>query len=184
MKLAVQLSCLLVAGSTTLAAQSANQSYATIEKFDPTQTVIIAGPSTASAGCPVSLRAEQGTGADRLAVSSRPAGIAQLLHLIITNPDSRRITGASVTVRGFAGKGRAMQAASADKSTNAARSLDVKFTAGSDKNGLADLWVPGLTSVQSIDLNSVTYADGSTWKLAADATCRIRPDWVMQVSSR
>ncbi len=191
MKLAVLLSFTLLAGSTTLAAQVGqieNQGSSSVGKLDTTtQTIVIAGPATgpatASAGCPVSLRAQQGTGADKLTVSNRPAGIAQLLHLTITNPDSKRITGASVTVWGFTSKGRMMQTASAGGSNEAAKTLDVRFSDGSGKESVADLWAPGLTSVQSIDLNSVTYADGTTWKLAAGATCRIRPDWVMLVSN-
>jgi hypothetical protein len=184
MKLAALLSFTLLAGSTTLAAQSANGGVSQVEKLNQTQTIVIAGPSTASSGCPVSLRAQQGTGADKLTVSNRPAGVAQLLHLTISDPDSKRITGASVTVRGASGKGRRMQTVSADGSTDAAKTLDVGFNEGSGKEAVADLWAPGLASVQFIDVNSVTYADGSTWKLAAGATCRIRPDWFMLVSSR
>jgi hypothetical protein len=188
MKLAVLLSCTLVAGSTTLAAQSANMSSSSIEKFGPNQTVTVATvavPSAAAAdGCPVSLRAQQGMGGDMRTISSRPAGIAQLLHLTISNRDSKRITGASVTVRGLTSKGRMVRTVSAGGSTEAAKTLDVGFSDGSGKESVADLWAPGLTSVQFIDVHSVTYADGSTWKLASGATCHIRPDWVMLVSSR
>jgi hypothetical protein len=68
--------------------------------------------------------------------------------------------------------------------SDATRTLDVAFPAGSDKNASADLWVPGMSAVYSIDLVSVTYADGSTWKLAAGKTCHTPIDGVMLVGGR
>jgi len=41
--------------------------------------------------------------------------------------------------------------------------------------------VPGLSAVSMIDLNSVTYSDGSTWKLAAGSVCSSRIDPMMLV---
>jgi hypothetical protein len=109
-------------------------------------------------------------------------GVAQRLHLIVTNPDSRRVVQASVTVRGFADKARVVQTMSSSDSPDAARTMDVRFLAGSGKEVSADLRVPGLTAVSAIDLNSVTYADGSIWKLAAGGSCRSWIDGLMLVS--
>jgi hypothetical protein len=135
--------------------------------------------------CPISLHAQQSSAATRREVGSdvpRPKGIAQSLHLIVANPDSRRIVQANVTVRGFADKARIVQTMSSSDSPDAAKTMDVRFPAGSGKEFSADLRVPGLTAVSAIDLNSVTYADGSIWKLAAGSSCRSWINGLMLVS--
>jgi hypothetical protein len=141
-----------------------------------------------AAGCPVRLRAKQGAGGETLAVrNGRPKGAAQLLHLFVTNPDSRQIVGANVVVSGLAAKGRFVQTLSLSNQADASdamRSLDVSFSAEPGKDVSTDLWVPGMTAVQAIELRTITYADGSTWKLASGNTCRTVPDGTMLIGSR
>jgi len=112
----------------------------------------------------------------------RIKGIAQLLHLIVTSPNSKRVVAANVTVHGFANKGRVVPTLSAQDSSDATKTFDVKFPA-EPKEISTDLAVPGFSAVSAIDLNSVTYADGSTWKLAAGSTCSSRIDPIMQTGS-
>ena len=110
-------------------------------------------------------------------------GVAQKLHLTVTNPDSRRVVAANVTVRGFADKARLMQVMPGQHSFDAARTLDVRFPVDPGKETSADLRVPGLTAISAIDLNSVTYADGSVWKLASGGSCRSWIEGFMLVGS-
>jgi hypothetical protein len=150
-----------------------------------TTTIVVPVPPSA---CPVSVHAQQApsTATAMEVDSSRPKGPLQLLHLTMAKPGSSRITKATVTVRGVLPRPRATltpMTLGADPS-NAIRTLDVSFPSGSDKNASADLWVPGLSAVYSIDLVSVTYADGSTWKLADGKTCRTPIDGVMLVGGR
>jgi hypothetical protein len=136
--------------------------------------------------CPISLRAQQSSAATRREVGSDdpgPKGVAQSLHLIVTNPDSRRLVAANVTVRGFADKARFVETLSSQDNSDAARTMDVRFLAGSGKEASADLRVPGLTAVSSIDLNSVTFADGSIWKPVAGDSCRSWINGFVLVSS-
>jgi hypothetical protein len=134
--------------------------------------------------CPISLHVWQAGGGDMVKVNGVPVnGVAQRLHLTVTNRDSRRIVQANVTVRGFADKARFVETLSRQDNSDAARTMDLRFPAGSGKEVSADLRVPGLTAVSAIDLNSVTYSDGSTWKLAAGGTCRSWIDGLMLVSS-
>jgi len=164
----------ILLSSITLAAQSPDQQQP--------QAVIVRIPVENTA-CPVSLHARQGVGGDLLAVkNSRPKGATQLLHLILTSEDSRQITGGKVTVHGLSAKSRATKTLSAgEDSSDAVLSLSVKFSAGTNKDVFADLRVPGMTAVHAIELNSVTYAGGYTWKLPTGASCRIVPDPIMQV---
>jgi hypothetical protein len=165
----------LALGSTVLAAQTASQSQLQ-------NTVIRISPLINS--CPVSLHAKQAGGGDMWKVDGVPiSGPAQMLHLIVTNPDSRQVVAANLTVRGFADKGRMIQVMSNQNSYDAVKTFDVKFPAGPGKEAATELRVPGFSAVALIDLNSVTYSDGSTWKLAAGSSCRSWVDGLMLVSS-
>jgi len=177
MNRAAAVSFATLLGSIALAAQSPDQKQAT--------TLIIRMPAENTA-CPVAMQARQGVNGDLRAVkNSRPEGTAQLIHLILTNRDARQITGGAVTVHGLTGKGRVTKTPSAgDDSSEAMQNLSVKFSAGADKDVFADLWVPGMTSVHAIELHSVTYTDGSTWKLPMGTACRIVPDPLMRVSEK
>ena len=64
------------------------------------------------------------------------------------------------------------------------RTMSVPFTNGKDGSASADFLVPGMTAVGRIDLTSLNFADGSTWSIAADASCRVSPDLYMAVASR
>jgi hypothetical protein len=174
---------IVLAGSTALAAQT-GFGVASIEGLGRNQvqmTVIQAAPP---ASCPVSLYARQAPGANRMEVNGVPLkGIAQLLHLMVNAPNSSRVVAAQVTVHGFTNKVRAVQTASTPDPSDAAKTFDVRFPTG-PKEIATDLAVPGFSAVRTIDLNSVTYADGSTWKLAEGSTCRSRIDPIMLISGR
>jgi hypothetical protein len=196
MKSHVAVSLALLFGSIAIAAQSANQNQTTVYRVPNTsssgvaclsglgnQTTVCRMPIT-SGGCPVSLRALHGSSGNMLKVDkTRPAGIAQLLHLIVTNPDSQQIVSARVRVRGLSGKGRMTQTANLDAG-DATRSMEARFSSGADKEASSDVWVPGMTAVLQVELNSVTFADGSTRKFEGVEACRIAPDPLMLVADR
>jgi hypothetical protein len=150
-----------------------------------TQTIVIS-PQQQGSVCPVSVRAQQAANWSRREVDNKPPkGPAQRLHLTLVNPDSTRITGATVTVRGLTPRNRVTQTQlSTGDSSDAAKTLSITFTAGLGKDVASDLLVPGLSAVYSIDLDSIAYADGSTWKLAAGKVCRTPIDGFMLISGR
>jgi hypothetical protein len=134
--------------------------------------------------CPISLHARHAPGGDMMEVNGkRVQNPGQRLHLSISESNSRRIVAANVTVRGFSDKARSMPAMSTENSSDAAKNIDVRFPYATNKESSTELAVPGLTAVTVIDLNSVTYSDGSTWKLAAGSSCRSWVDGLMLVSS-
>ena len=158
----------LLLGSTSLVAQ--------------TTVVVLASPA---ASCPVSLRAQQMPGGDKMVVNGvAHKALAQMLHLTATAPHSRQITGANVTVRGYTSKARFLTLGMSNQDTgDSAKNLDVTFAPADDKDASTDISLAGFSAVTVVDLNSVTYADGSTWKLAAGSSCRSWIDGVMLVSS-
>jgi hypothetical protein len=149
-------------------------------------------PSSNVSGCPVSLRAQQVSSVDMVQIGKgRPQGAGQRLHLTLSNPDSQQVVAAKVTVRGYTFTPRVMNAVTKNaargqesQSSYATRTIDVRFLPGSDKTVSEVILVPGVTAAQTIDLIALTYADGSTWELAAGKTCRIAPDPLMLVSAR
>jgi hypothetical protein len=134
--------------------------------------------------CPVSLKAQHK--ADGTMVQTRDAhakGVGQWLHLMLANPQGRKIAAALITVHGFADHARMTQAAQAN-TPDARRTMMVPFSSASAQNAEADLWVPDMTAVLSIDLNSVTLEDGGVWSFAGSTGCRISPDPFMLIAGK
>jgi hypothetical protein len=192
MKRAAVLTFALLLGSIALAAQTARQDQTSfgVSRMEGLSAVSTINPYI-NIGCPISLRALHGASGDMLKVDrSRPQGIAQLIHLILTNLDSRRIVAARVRVHGITGKGHITQTKSSRDESDASANLVVRFpdgpeqSAGPGKDVSGDLWVPGMTAVLSIDLNSVTFADGSTWSFAGREACHVAPDKLMLIAGR
>lgn len=52
-----------------------------------------------------------------------------------------------------------------------------------DGSSVAEMWLPGFGPVRWLDLKSITYADGSTWKPAKGETCTVTPSPFMLVGA-
>jgi hypothetical protein len=129
------------------------------------------------------MHALQGTGRGLIAVrDQRPSSsFAQRIHLALGDRQTAKVVSARVVVQGYSGKGRMAQA-SMNLTADLKRTVDVSFTP--EENGSAsDLVLPGFTAVSSIRLESIAYDDGSTWKVAAEQTCRVAPDPLMLVAA-
>ena len=77
-----------------------------------------------------------------------------------------------------------IDAKSASSASDINRTLDVTFTSEADGSSTAELDLPAFTSVQTVRLDSITYADGSTWKVADARVCSVAPDGFMLISGR
>jgi hypothetical protein len=181
MKLPAAVSLMLLLGSITLTAQTADQNPILTLNYEQPQPNL----------CPISLRAQHTADGELLKAGANgpraaaPKGQGQGLHLTITGPNRRQITQATITVRSLTSNGSPTPALSnQDSAPPTSKTMEVRFTAGDKGTAFADIWVPGLTAVQAIDLKSVTYADGSTWKLTGSMTCRTVPDALMLVGNR
>lgn len=175
-RIAVVLACLLT--SLTLAAQNPSQSKSTIVIL-PTQTI---------PACPIGMQARQGVWDHTVRVwegqqekSIHPFG--QRFFLTLKDSHSERIVSATIRVHGTTGKNRMVQTAglSNTSAAEATKILTVSFSAD-DGSASADVHVPGFTSVSSVELQQVTYANGSTWKMSSSSFCRVAPDPLMLVA--
>jgi hypothetical protein len=143
---------------------------------------VLPGPT-----CPVRMHALQGSGTGLVAVrDAKPSdGPSQRIHLMLSNENAAKVTGARVTVLGTSGKSRLENALSSREGTsNLTRSLEVAFAPEGERDVATDLVLPGFTSVSSIQLESITYQDGTTWRVAGRRACHVAPDPMMLVADR
>jgi hypothetical protein len=135
--------------------------------------------------CPVSIQASHLSDGNVVRTSTDHAkGVGQRLHLKLHSPDQRTIASATMNLRGWTAKGRKAQVGSSDDAALGTRTLTVTFTLDGDRMSSADIWVPGLTAVVSVELLSVNYTDGSTWTPVQGHACRVTPDHLMLVTQR
>jgi hypothetical protein len=142
-----------------------------------------------SGGCPVGIEARHAmqTPVSMNAASNAPGKqvVPQLqrLHLTLTNPSSRDIVSAQFTAHGFGNKPKAMDLSAGSNEPDLAKTIDVAVGVKGKSQASHDLSLNHFTAVTSIDLNSVTYADGTTWHAPSPAACSITPSMVMLVAA-
>jgi len=178
-------------GSAAMAAQAISQYHP--QKFDPdrerkAETVFHAGPVQSSEGCPISFSARQASDGDLVNVTpGKPdqapsKGVAQRIRLSVNN--GGKVVSAHVTVHGLTPKGRMLPVDSSQEgAAQISRNLEISFSNDATNSIGANLFLRGFSAVFSVDVNSMTYADGSTWKSSGNV-CRVIPDPVMLVDAR
>lgn len=174
-------------GSLTVAAQGPAPAK-TSAAASPNVYVL---PVPSSLDCPVSMHAQQQGGLGILTTrddrgeSRRRSGVAQHIRLILGDAkNSATIVSAKVTVRGTSPKGRMTPTVfSQDASPDARKTLALTFKTDGSEGASANLVLPGFTSVTSISLDSLTYADGSIWRPSNGRGCHTAPDLLMLVDA-
>jgi hypothetical protein len=177
----------------TVTAPPSGQTQWTTRTLSPAEVqrlLSIAGRGGGS--CPVSLSASQlGSPMNREVGNEPSAGksreATQLVRLTVQPRDARRIVSATVTVHGYANKGRVVETLTAEAEDaygggDAVKTLEVSFPSRTGSQTWAELAVPGFSAVSSVQVKSITYADGSSWKFAEGVACSTRIDPMMLVS--
>lgn len=141
---------------------------------------------TAQSSCPIGFRAQLSTGPGMVIVDSGThAPISQQLHLSFQNPNQLGITSMRVTVHGLTPKGQVVPAVTtasdAPGTVDTPATLNLPIAPRSDNS--TQLSVRGITSVRSLDLDEVTYTDGTVWHASAAHACHIEPNRLMLVAS-
>jgi hypothetical protein len=132
------------------------------------------------AACPVSLRAQHlADGSMVQTANAHPKGLGQWLHLTLANLPQKKVAVAQITVHGFSDKARMTQ--TSGSGADASRTMTVPFIA-TGQTAEADVWIAGMTAVQTIDLHSVAFDDGSE-SFAGAAGCQITPDPLMLIAA-
>jgi hypothetical protein len=152
------------------------------------QSVTLHRSESASADCPIDVQARHAmqtpvsvNADDKNAPGSKVVPQLQRLHLTLTNPSSRDIVSAEFTAHGFSNKPRAMEAGSNEP--DLAKTIDLVLGVKGKGHASRDLSLNHFTAVTSIDLNSITSADGTTWRAPSPAACSITPNLAMLVAA-
>lgn len=153
-----------------------------------TSTSVLVLPFNSTFGvCPIGMHARQGEWDHTITVrrgeqqkSNTPFG--QRIVLALVDAHLAPIVAATLVVRGFDGKNHMVQTVGGDGG-NVTRNLRAVFAKQADGSVSADIYVPGFTSVTSLQLQSVSYADGSVWRVTASNACRVVPDPLMLVAA-
>ena len=182
MRNAVVVSFILVCGSFCSVGQQ--KGSGTLQDAQLTASVRAAGM------CPLEMRVRQGIGGNMMAVDRNGKQVemfAARLVLLLSDvrkehPTEARMAAATVTVHGTNAKGQILPADTRqDTSGEITKTLTVRLTAYGEPEVSGDIRLPGFTSTRMVDLESVSYSDGSTWKLSGADTCHVPPDMVMLV---
>lgn len=176
----------LLLSSLTLAAQNGAKN----EGQAPAQGLVIVNlGELVGNGCPISMRASQGVWDHTIRVRRgqqermfQPFG--QRLFLTLGDSHKAPIIAATVKVHGLTGKNHVLETTgSPNADGDATRIIKIAF-APSQKGGVTgDLYVPGFTSVSSIELIEVSYDDGRVWRIGDSSVCLVTPDPLMLIAS-
>ncbi len=127
-----------------------------------------------SEGCPIGLSVERRSPTEFVNTAESPhRADSQRIRLTFTPLDSPGIRTVDLTVHAFSNKGQILPAA-----TRSSSGIDRSFQiSGPASSGLSqkDLWVERVGGVTSVELNSITYVDGSVWHRTAESSCRAVP---------
>ena len=105
------------------------------------------------------------------------------LHLDVSNPSSRDIVGAQFTVHGFSRKLRVIDPSDPSNAPDLWRTVDVALDVQRKGHASSELSLTHFTAIlTSIDLDSVTYADGAQWQAPSPEACSTIPNMVMRIS--
>jgi hypothetical protein len=146
-------------------------------------------PRNPGADCPVGLKVNHGRSFLKRDTNygpfapPNPAVQEQRIQLIVTNPSPKEIVSAEVTVHGFSDKWRAIPLASAASTPDLTKRVNVVLNVKGNDHASSDLSLLRFTSVAYVDLDSLTYADGATWKASSPGACSVSPELFMLVSA-
>lgn len=144
---------------------------------------VVPGPSA----CPAVIHArhEPGLHVQRYVNgASKPEAPGMKIVLTLTSGRAQ-ITHASIIVHGLNGKSHMVQTDTLHSGdADVTRAYALSFTRDDDNSVSTHIDLPGFTSVSSIAVLSVTYADGATWKQTEGRACQVAPDPFMLVAAQ
>ena len=149
------------------------------------KSTVLTLPRTPDASCPIGMQARHGAGipVGMNAGRSPITPPAQRIHLTMTNLLAHEIVSAQFVVHGYSNKRRAMNLANSSSNPDLVKTVEVVLDVKGKSEASSDLSLSRFSAVTSIDLNSITYADGSTWHTPSPEACSIAPDMLMLVAS-
>jgi hypothetical protein len=151
----------------------------------PNPGITYNAPPMARSNCPVDmavdrngLYAKREVGGLPPVPDSNPV-IEQRLELNLTNRKPSTITGARITIHGLSQKSRYMELST--PKPDMAKTIDLSLDLKGKGQSSSVFWLTRFAAITRVDLNSVTYADGSIWQEPAPAACSVAPGLLVLV---
>jgi len=138
--------------------------------------------------CPVGLRVERSGGlfayknAKAVPADDIAPGTEQWFDLRMTNFLPQEIVNAQITAHGIGYKWRVIPVSAA--TPDIWKTVDVALDVKGNSSASRDLSFARFSAIRTIQVNSVTYADGSTWHAPSPGACSVAPSPIMQVSAQ
>jgi hypothetical protein len=154
-----------------------------------TTSSILMQPRTPRADCPVGLKVNHGPSFLKRDTDYGPFAPPapkvqeQRIQLTMTNPSPKEIVSAQITVHGFSDKWRAIPLAGATDVPDLRKRVNIVLKVKGNDHASSDLSLQRFTAVAYVDLDSLTYADGATWKASSQGVCSVSPELFMLVSA-
>ena len=158
-----------LASTITLSAQTA-----------PSAPVLLVRPQI-SAGCPVGLVARHAADGGFVQVSPGTKQPHQSYSITLTPQNARGIAQARITLGGMSGAH--VLPAGPHPGRDATESFNITPSAD-DHHFTSIIYVHTLTGVQWVELNEITWADGTRWHASPAEPCRITPDGFMLIEAK
>lgn len=133
-----------------------------------------------TAGCPVGLVARHAADGGFVQVSPGTRHPHQSYSITLTPQSARGIAQARITLGGMSGAH--VLPAGSPAGRDATESFNLTPSAD-DRHFTSVIYVRTLTGVQWVELNEITWADGTQWHASPDAPCRIVPDGFMLIEA-
>jgi hypothetical protein len=169
---------------------------------DSSKNVSLTHLREVGADCPLGVQASHGAGVP-IAMNAGPAingkpivngqplpwtrdsapTLDQRLHLTMINLRAHDVVSAEITAHGFSDKWRAIDLTTTSQTPDLAKTVDVVLDLKGNGHASTNVSLNHFTAVTSIDLTSVTYADGSTWHATSQGACSVTPDLMMLVNA-
>ena len=177
--------------SIMLATASAIGQNAPLLRSPQATPTVLMPPRTPSADCPVGLKVDPSRGLALLERDAKygpfappgPKVLEQRIHLTMTNPSLKEIVSAQITVYGFSDKRRAIPLTGATDGPDLKKRMNLVLNVKGNAHASSDVSLSRFTSVAYVDLDSLTYADGATWRASSSAVCSVTPSLLMLVSA-
>lgn len=132
-------------------------------------------------GCPVSMKLSQTSSSGLQLTANGHSRVMRetRLHLVLSHTGQieafpAHIRSAEVTVHGYNSDKPRFELVQPGHAT-VARSMFVRFTPAGEGSAYSNFIVPGFTWTGWLEIDSLTYADGSSWKPAAGESCTVIP---------
>jgi hypothetical protein len=141
-------------------------------------------PRIDPSNCPVGLEVEQN---GSLVAYSVPADDVdhrplQRFDFKMTNLSPREIVSAEITAHAFSNKLRVFGVPT--PTPDLSKTLDVTFGVKGNSSASRELSFAHFPAIWTFSVDSVTYADGSTWHVSLPGACSVTPDAIVRISGQ